>query len=43
VALDCASATPTFVPPAAGVYVFELVVDDGRVRSAPATVSVDVQ
>jgi hypothetical protein len=43
VALDCASATPTFVAPAAGAYVFELVVDDGRVRSAPATVSVDVQ
>jgi hypothetical protein len=43
VALDCASATPTFVAPAAGAYVFELVVDDGRVRSAPATVAVDVQ
>ncbi|MBK9517525.1 MAG: hypothetical protein IPO09_09270 [Anaeromyxobacter sp.] len=33
-------ATPTFVPPAAGQYVFELEVDDGVARSRPQQVSV---
>jgi hypothetical protein len=34
--------TATFSPPAAGVYAFELEVDDGAVRSAPARVEVVV-
>lgn len=36
------SATPSFVPPVPGVYRFELEVDDQRIRSAPASVSVTV-
>jgi hypothetical protein len=32
----------TFKPTAAGTYVFELIVDDGQVRSAPARVSIAV-
>lgn len=43
VALEGASATAVFQAPAAGVYRFDLVVDDGTVRSAPATVTVNVQ
>ena len=43
VAFDTTSATPVFTPAVAGAYTFELVVDDGTVRSAPATVTVDVQ
>lgn len=43
VALDCTSATPVFSAAAAGTYAFELVVDDGQVRSAPVTVTIDVQ
>lgn len=34
--------SPTFVPTVAGLYRFELVVDDGTVRSRPAAVSVVV-
>jgi hypothetical protein len=33
----------TFVPPAAGRYGFELEVNDGSVRSAPAAVTIDVR
>ncbi len=40
VALKSSEAVATFVPPAAGQYVFELVVDDGSVRSRPQQVSV---
>jgi sugar lactone lactonase YvrE len=43
VALDGASAVAVFRAPAAGSYRFELVVDDGVVRSAPAAVIVNVQ
>lgn len=43
VALDGSGATVAFTATAAGSYRFELVVDDGAVRSAPAFVSVDVQ
>jgi len=43
VAIDCTSVAPVFVPTSPGTYVFELVVDDGQVRSAPATVAVVVQ
>jgi hypothetical protein len=43
VALDGASAVAVFRAPSAGSYRFELVVDDGTVRSAPATVTVNVQ
>lgn len=43
VPLDSTSATPYFTAPAAGAYTFELVVDDGAVRSAPAAVTVDVK
>jgi hypothetical protein len=43
VALDAAdSARPTFRPPVNGEYGFELEVDDGSVRSAPARVTVTV-
>jgi hypothetical protein len=40
VALKATQASPTFVPPAAGQYVFELEVDDGSARSRPQQVSV---
>jgi len=40
VALDAGRIGTTFVPSAAGQYVFELVVDDGHVRSRPTQVSV---
>lgn len=40
VALKPTLAAPTFVPPAAGQYVFELEVDDGTARSRPQQVSV---
>jgi DNA-binding beta-propeller fold protein YncE len=40
---DATSATPTFRPTEPGAYVFELEVQDGLVRSAPAAVRVDVQ
>ena len=43
VALDGASAAAVFRAPAAGTYRFELVVDDGSVRSAPYAVTVSVQ
>ncbi len=43
VALDGTSAAPVFTAPAAGTYGFELVVDDGTVRSAAASVTVNVQ
>ena len=43
VALDGASAATVFRPPAAGTYRFELVVDDGSVRSAPYAVTINVQ
>jgi hypothetical protein len=36
------AAVETFRPQAAGIYVFELEVDDGQVRSAPTRVSVTV-
>jgi hypothetical protein len=43
VALDATDpARPTFRPPVAGQYGFELEVDDGAVRGAPARVTVDV-
>lgn len=38
--LDRATASPWFVPIQPGVYVFELEVDDGAVRSAPGQVAV---
>jgi hypothetical protein len=41
-AFDANSAAPVFIPRAAGNYTFELVVDDGKVRSAPVTVTVNV-
>jgi hypothetical protein len=37
---DPASGRPTFVPREAGVYSFELEVEEGATRSAPASVSV---
>jgi hypothetical protein len=37
---DAAAPLATFRPPGPGVYAFELEVDDGHVRSAPARVSV---
>jgi hypothetical protein len=40
VALRADRAVTTFAPPAAGQYVFELVVDNGTVRSRPQQVSV---
>lgn len=40
VTLRSAEASPTFVAPAAGQYVFELEVDDGTARSRPQQVSV---
>jgi hypothetical protein len=40
VALKSTQASPTFVPVAAGQYVFELEVDDGSARSRPQQVSV---
>lgn len=40
VALKAAVASPTFVAPAAGQYVFELEVDDGVARSRPQQISV---
>lgn len=43
VGIDTTSATPVFTAPSAGAYRFELVVDDGTVRSAPAAVTVNVQ
>jgi chitinase len=43
VAFDANSATPYFVASRPGSYAFELIVDDGTVRSAPAAVTVDVQ
>lgn len=42
VAIDGTSSAPVFSAPVAGTYSFELVVDDGTVRSAPATVTVNV-
>ncbi len=39
---DPSSATPAFRPVLPAAYAFELEVDDGAVRSAPARVSVDV-
>ncbi|MBI3185632.1 MAG: hypothetical protein HYZ28_26130 [Myxococcales bacterium] len=39
---DWDDALARFEPRTPGVYVFELVVDDGKVRSAPATVGVTV-
>jgi hypothetical protein len=38
--VDAVSAAPTFTTDAAGAYVATLVVDDGRARSAAATVTV---
>jgi Bacterial TSP3 repeat len=40
VALKASQQAPTFVPVAEGTYRFELEVDDGTVRSRPASVSV---
>jgi hypothetical protein len=42
VALSAQAAVTTFTAHSAGLYVFELEVDDGRVRSAPARVEVNV-
>jgi hypothetical protein len=42
VALGGQADVATFRPPAPGRYAFELVVDDGAVRSAPGVVAVDV-
>jgi hypothetical protein len=39
---DVSAASPTFVPPAAGTYVFELVVSDGEAVSAADRVTVTV-
>jgi hypothetical protein len=43
VALEGGNAAVSFVAPAAGSYRFELVVEDGTVRSAPVFVTVNVQ
>ena len=43
VALDGASSVAVFRAPAPGLYRFELVVDNGTVRSAPVLVTVNVQ
>jgi hypothetical protein len=44
VALDePAAAAPSFRPPEAGTYRFELEVDDGSIRSAPAAVTIAVE
>jgi hypothetical protein len=43
VVLDGAGKAPVFTAADAGTYVFELVVEDDHVRSAPVTVSVNVQ
>ncbi len=42
VAIKSSQAAPTFAPPAEGTYRFELEVDDGTVRSRPASVTVVV-
>jgi hypothetical protein len=42
VALSMQGSVATFRPLAAGVYAFELVVDDNTTRSAPARVEVNV-
>jgi sugar lactone lactonase YvrE len=42
VVLSAQASVASFKPPAAGRYVFELVVDDGSVRSAPARVELNV-
>ena len=42
VVLSGQAAVTTFRPPAPGLYVFELEVDDGAVRSAPVRVEVNV-
>ena len=39
---DPASALPSFTPDVAGVYLAELVVSDGQLRSAPDSVSVTI-
>jgi hypothetical protein len=39
---DASSATPTFRPRLPGAYSFELEVEDGSTRSAPAQVSITV-
>jgi outer membrane protein assembly factor BamB len=39
---DAGSAEPTFTPPAAGRYAFQVSARDGALRSAPATVEVFV-
>jgi len=36
------SANPTFVPPTAGVYIFELAVNDGALTSSTSVVEIDV-
>jgi hypothetical protein len=40
VALPAGQSAPAFVPTAPGLYTFELEVDDGATRSAPASVSI---
>jgi hypothetical protein len=42
VALEGQGAVVSFTPRGAGVYAFELEVDDGTVRSAPTHVEVNV-
>jgi hypothetical protein len=41
-AVDAPGAVKMFRPHDPGTYAFELEVDDGRVRSAPARVEIDV-
>jgi hypothetical protein len=41
-AVDAPGAVKMFRPHDPGAYAFELEVDDGRVRSAPARVEIDV-
>jgi hypothetical protein len=36
------TANPTFVPPAGGVYIFELSVNDGALTSSKSVVEIDV-
>jgi hypothetical protein len=40
---DTDSATPSFVPDSEGVYVVQLIVDDGATHSKPSTVSITAE
>ncbi len=40
---NSASSTPAFIPDFAGIYTIELIVNDGKVDSKPATVDLDIK